>query len=109
MSGPVIIGRMNFTFSFLSDVNFWVLMALGGLALIPRARYTADRMKALTPDELERIKPNLAQRACLLIPGICVFACVVMFQYATGAVVLLMAYLAVYVGMIMVLKGPVAR
>lgn len=100
---------MNFTFSFLADVNYWVLLGLGGLALLPRARFTADRMSALTPDELQRIKPSIAQRACLLIPGICVFACVVMFQYATGAVVLLMSYLAIYVGMIIALKGPTAR
>lgn len=32
-----------------------------------------------------------------------------MFQYATGAVVLLMSNLAIYVGMIIALKGPAAR
>ena len=100
---------MDYSFSFLGDMNYWVLLALGGLALLPRARFTADRMAALTPEELQRIKPNLAQRACLLIPGVCVFACVVMFQYATGAAVLLIAYLGLYIGLIMMLKAPTAR
>lgn len=58
-----IIRVMNFTFSFLADVNYWVLLGLGGLALLPRARFTADRMSALAPDELQRIKP--ASRSAL--------------------------------------------
>ncbi|MEL7088634.1 MAG: hypothetical protein AAGL98_09385 [Planctomycetota bacterium] len=104
-----MIRTMNFTLSFLTDANYWVLMVLGCLALLPRARYTADRMAALTPADLQRIKPRLAQRACLLIPGICVFACVVMFGYATGAALLLVMYLLVYVGIIIALKDPAPR
>lgn len=100
---------MNYTFSFLANANFYTLLILGLLALLPRARYTADRMQALTPEDLERIKPNLAQRVCLLIPGLCVFSCIVMFGYVVGAVALLVVYLSVYVGMVMVLKGPGAR
>ncbi|MEM7625800.1 MAG: hypothetical protein AAF333_09235 [Planctomycetota bacterium] len=104
-----MIGLMNFTFSFLAVGNYWVLLVLGCLAMLPRARYTIERMKALTPDDLQRIKPSIAQRVCLLIPGICVFACVVILQHATGAFVLLLVYLSVYFGLIMMLKGPDVR
>ncbi|MEM1108192.1 MAG: hypothetical protein AAGH99_05815 [Planctomycetota bacterium] len=81
---------MNWTTSFLSDQYFYSLLVIGTLAMIPRARYVADRILSLKPEE---IKPNFAQRVCIFIPGICVFACIGMFRYALGAIVLLVAYI----------------
>jgi hypothetical protein len=92
--------------SFLQDPSFYTLLALGCLAMIPRARYTADRMMALTPEAAANIRPSLPQRVSLFIPGLCVFACIVMFGYAWGALLLLVAYLAVYVGLILLFKRP---
>ena len=97
---------MGYSFDFLTDASWYTLLVLGCLAMIPRARYTADRMMALTPEAAGRIKPSLAQRVCLFIPGLAVFSCIVMFNYVYGAVALLVAYLLVYVGLIFLFKRP---
>ena len=103
------MSNLDTSMAFLSDPYFYYMLILGCLAMLPRARYTADRMLALSPDEAQRIKPNLPQRACLFIPGLCVFACIVMFGYLSGAVTLLVVFLLVYVGLVMILKGPSPR
>jgi len=100
---------MNWTSSFLTDQYFYYLLVLGGMAMIPRARYTADRMLALSAAQAEKIKPNFAQRVCVFIPGICVFACVGMFQYALGAIVLLVMFLVMYFVLIMLFKAGSSR
>ncbi|MEM9916288.1 MAG: hypothetical protein AAF911_15140 [Planctomycetota bacterium] len=100
---------MNWTTSFLTNQYFYFLLILGGMAMIPRARYTADRMLALSAAEAEKITPNFAQRVCVFIPGICVFAAIGMFRYALGAIALLVAFIMIYVVLIFLFKGISSR
>ncbi len=100
---------MNWSTSFLTDPYFYYLLVLGGMAMIPRARYTADRMLALSAAEAQKITPNFAQRVCVFIPGICVVACIGMFHYALGAIVLLVMFLVIYFVLIMLFKAGSSR
>ena len=95
---------MHTGFNFLSDPYFYYLLAIGGLAMLPRARFTADRAAAPNQAQAEAIKPDLAQRLCLLLPGLCLLSCVMMLRYATGAAVLLVAYLLAYMLLILLFK-----
>lgn len=100
---------MNWTTSFFTDQYFYYLLILGGMAMIPRARYTADRMLALSAAEAQKIKPNFAQRVCVFIPGICVFASIGMFGYALGAIVLLVSFMVIYFVLILLFKAGSSR
>ncbi|MEM9882306.1 MAG: hypothetical protein AAF800_05260 [Planctomycetota bacterium] len=94
------------TTAFLNNPYFYSLALIGAMAMLPRARYAADRAAALTPEAGQHIKPNFAQRVCLFIPGLCLFACIGMFGYVLGAMVLLAVYVAVFIVMIQLFKQP---
>ncbi|MEM8739508.1 MAG: hypothetical protein AAGG38_13680 [Planctomycetota bacterium] len=98
---------MHYGFDFLQDRYFYFLLLIGALALLPRARYTAQRAAALTADAAAQITPNLAERICVFFPGLGVFACVALLQYVTGAAILLAVFLLLYVVMIMGFKRAI--
>ena len=100
---------MQYGWSFLGQPVFWVLLVLGCLAMVPRARYTAARMSRLRPVDGRAVEPTALQRICLFIPGFCVFFCLALFGYVTGAIVMLVAYLGLYVAMIFWFKTPADR
>ena len=97
---------MNYGWSFLSQPVFYVLLIVGCLAMLPRARYTAARMSPHRPVDGRAIEPTALQRICLFIPGICVFLCLGLYGWVTGAVGLLLAFLGLYIAMILWLKVP---
>ncbi|MBB6429020.1 hypothetical protein [Algisphaera agarilytica] len=97
------------TTDFLANQYFYYMLLIGGMALLPRARFTANRALALSAEEAEKIQPNAAQRVCVFIPGLCVFACIGMFRYALGAIVLLLFYIVIYVALIMLFKAGSSR
>ena len=97
---------MNYSFNFFMQPIFYVLLVLGCLAMVPRARYTAARMNPLRPVDGRPITPTPLQRICLFLPGICVFACLALYGYVTGAVVLLVLFLVLYVGLVFWFKAP---
>ncbi|MEM9418456.1 MAG: hypothetical protein AAGA25_05275 [Planctomycetota bacterium] len=100
---------MNWTTDFLTNPYFYYMLVLGGMAMIPRARYTADRMLALSAEEAQKIQPNFAQKVCVFIPGLCVFACIGMFRYAAGAIALIVAFILIYIVLIMMFKAGSSR
>ena len=101
-----MIGVMHYGTAFLSDPYFYYLLIIGVTAMLPRARYAAERAAEANPTRAEMIRPTMAQRLCLFIPGLCVFAAVALLRYVTGAAVLLVIFLIAYAAMIVLLRGP---
>lgn len=100
---------MDYSLAFLQSVHFYYLLLIGCAAMIPRARYIADKAAAISSTAAAEIKPSIAQRACLFIPGICVFASILLLRNPVAAGVLLVSYIAVYIVMILFFRGPRAQ
>ncbi|MEO1237069.1 MAG: hypothetical protein AAFX76_09800 [Planctomycetota bacterium] len=99
---------MHYGFAFLQVPQFYYLLVIGGLALIPRARFTAEKAAVLGDEARQRLTPNLPQRVSLFIPGVCVFACIGLLGQVVGAVALLAAYLLLFVALIFWFKRRTA-
>lgn len=98
---------MDYSFAFLSHPAFYFLLVMGITALIPRARYVADRIDARVMNpHIGELKPNLAQRVCLFIPGICALYAVVVMRSPWSGVLLVAVFLIAFVLMIMGFKSP---
>ena len=101
---------MNYGFAFLSQPPFYLLLIVGIAALIPRARFAADRIEARANNpHVGELTPNLAQRLCLFLPGICALYAVVALRSPWAGVVLVAAYLLTFTAMILFLRGPSRR
>lgn len=101
--------RMDYSFAFVQSVHFYYLLLIGCAAMIPRARYIADKAAAISSTAANEIKPSIAQRACLFIPGICVFTSILLLRNPVAAGVLLVTYITVYIVMILFFRGPSTR
>jgi hypothetical protein len=93
---------------FLSQPPFYYLLFIGMAAMIPRARYIADRFEAQSQSpDAPPLKPNLAQRITLFLPGICALYGVFLLQSMMAGVLLVVAYLIMFAGLIIWFRGPV--
>jgi hypothetical protein len=95
---------IHYGLAFLTDPAWYTLLVLGCVAMVPRAGYTAAKMSAVSRSASQSITPNLAQRICLFIPGFCVFGCIGLLGYVSGALTLLVAFLTIYIVMVLTLK-----
>ena len=98
---------MNYGFDFLTQWPFYLLMTFGVAALIPRAQYVAERIERRQHNpHAGELRPTLAQRACLFLPGLCALWAMVSMRSPWAAVILVAVYLVAFAGMIVFLRGP---
>jgi len=101
----MLLSSVGYDLSFLSSMHFYYLLLIGAGAMIPRARYVLDRAAGLSAVPARVVKPSLAQRACLFIPGLSVFMAIVLLANALAAGVLLFVFIGVYIAMILFFRG----
>ncbi|MEM6393279.1 MAG: hypothetical protein AAF797_10940 [Planctomycetota bacterium] len=87
--------------SFLTNPYFYGIAVMGVIAMYPRVVHLVER-EAAAPRE---VKPNLAQRFALLIPGLAVFCSVFMFQSLWAGVALVVCFGVGYAAMIVWVRG----
>ena len=98
---------MNYGFDFLTTLPFYALLVLGVASLIPRAQYVADRIELLRMNSrADELRPNLAQRVSLFLPGLCTLWAFIGWRSPTAALMLVVVYLAAFATMIVFLRGP---
>ena len=98
---------MNYGFDFLTALPFYGLLVMGIASLIPRAQHVADRIELGRDNpRAADLKPNLAQRVCLFLPGLCALWAFVAWGSPWAAVLLVVAYLVSFAAMIVFLRGP---
>ncbi|MCC7409409.1 MAG: hypothetical protein IT442_15200 [Phycisphaeraceae bacterium] len=80
--------------SFLNRPDFYMCLLLGTAALIPRLQYIGRKLSA--GSQAQNIKPNLGERASLLVPSVCVIYGVTMLGNPLAGLALLVVYLSVF-------------
>lgn len=89
--------------SFLNNPFFYTCLLLGTVAMIPRLQYLSRKLAAGPNDQ--SVRPNLGERACLVVPSVCIIYTIFMLGSPLGGLVLLMVYLGAYMAAGLLMRG----